>query len=74
MRKAPVDLKPGDIIVGQSRCLVRVIECVRPDGDAPIGARFVRTQFVSPFTVAEEFVLDGTALLDVWESNTGGES
>lgn len=73
MRKAPVDLKPGDLIVGQARCLLKVVSLDTPADATQIGTRVVRTTFVSPFTVCEELLLDGSAMIDVWDDKPGGE-
>lgn len=71
MLKAPHDLKAGDVIVGQARCLLKVTEVHVIDGAPVIGARAVRTTFVSPFVYAEEIALDGSAMIDVWDATEG---
>lgn len=72
MRKAPVDLKAGDLIVGQARCLLKVVSVEVAEGIDVIGSRMIRTTFVSPFTVCEEIPLDGATMIDVWD-DTGTE-
>lgn len=68
MRKAPVDLKAGDLIVGQARCLLKVTQVAVRTENATIGSRTIRTTFVVPFTECEEIELDGGTMVDVWDS------
>lgn len=72
MHKAPHELKAGDLIVGNARCLLKVTETAAVGAALTIGTRVVRTTFVSPFTVCEELTLDGAAMVDVWDDSGTG--